>query len=38
MRQTIGIDVSKDTLDAYRLSDGEHIQVRNDKLGHRTLI
>ena len=38
MRKTIGIDVSKDTLDAYRLSDGEHIQVRNDKLGHRVLI
>ena len=38
MRQTIGIDVSKDTLDAYRLSDGEHIQVRNDKAGYRTLI
>ena len=38
MRQTIGIDVSMDTLDAYRLSDGEHIQVGNDKLGHRTLI
>lgn len=38
MRQTTGIDVSKDTLDAYRLPDGEHIQVRNDKLGHRTLI
>jgi transposase len=38
MRQTTGIDVSKDTLDAYRLSDGEHSQVRNDKLGLRTLI
>jgi transposase len=38
MRQTIGIDVSKDTLDAYRLSDGEHSQVRNDKLGLRALI
>ena len=38
MKKTIGIDVSKDILDAYRLSDGEHIQVTNDKLGHKTLI
>ena len=38
MRHTIGIDVSKDTLDAYRLSDGQHIQVSNDKTGHGTLI
>ena len=38
MRHTIGIDVSKDTLDAYRLSDGQHIQVRNDKEGLRALI
>ena len=34
---TIGINVSKDTLDAYRLSDGEHVQVRNDKTGLRAL-
>ena len=34
MRHTIGIDVSKNTLDAYRLLDGQHIQVSNDKTGH----
>ena len=31
-------DVSKDTLDAYRLSDGQHIQVSNDKSGRGALI
>ena len=30
MRSTIGIDISKDTLDAHRLDSGETIQVRND--------
>jgi transposase len=38
MQSVIGIDISKDTLDAYRLSDGRHLQVDNDKLGHNALI
>jgi len=38
MQLTIGIDVSKDRLDAYRLSDRRHIQVTNDKAGHKALI
>jgi transposase len=38
MQPVIGIDISKDTLDAYRLLDDMHIQVSNDKLGHRALI
>jgi len=33
MQLTIGIDISKDRLDAYRLSDRQHIQVTNDKAG-----
>jgi len=37
MRITIGIDISKDTLDAYQLPDNQHIQVANDKTGHKTL-
>jgi integrase len=37
MQPVIGIDISKDTLDAYRLSDDRHIQVSNDKPGHRAL-
>lgn len=38
MQPTIGIDVSKDRLDAFRLSDGQRIQVTNDRAGHRTLL
>lgn len=38
MQLTIGIDVSKDRLDAYRLSDRQRIQVTNDKAGHKALI
>ena len=38
MRSTIGIDISKNTLDAHRLDSGETIQVRNDKGGHKTLV
>lgn len=38
MQQTIGIDVSKNRLNAYRLSDRQHIQVANDKAGHTALI
>jgi transposase len=38
MQPTIGIDVSKDRLDAYRLSDGQRLQVTNDRTGHRKLL
>jgi hypothetical protein len=38
MQPVIGIDISKDTLDAYRLLDDMNIQVSNDKLGHRALM
>ena len=38
MQNTIGIDISKDTLDAYRLADNQHIQVANDKAGHKTIV
>lgn len=38
MQTTIGIDISKNTLDAYRLLDGQHIQVTNDKAGHKALV
>ena len=38
MQPTIGIDISKDRLDAYRLSDGQRIQVTNDEPGHKALI
>lgn len=35
---TIGIDVSKDRLDAYRLIDDQHYQFSNDKKGFKALI
>lgn len=38
MSQTVGIDISKDTLDAYRQSDGLRLQVRNDSDGHRAVL
>lgn len=38
MRITVGIDVSKDTLDAYRLPDNQRCQVANDKAGHKALL
>jgi transposase len=38
MQLTVGIDISKDTLDAYRLSDGQHTRVSNDAAGHKALI
>ena len=34
---TIGIDISKATLDAHRLSDGATVQFSNDKAGFRML-
>ena len=38
MNNTIGIDVSKDTLDVHRLADGQHKQFLNGKAGHAHLI
>jgi transposase len=35
---TIGVDVSKDTLDAYRLSDGAKRRFGNDKAGHAAFV
>lgn len=35
---TIGIDISKDALDAYRLDDGESRRFTNDNSGHQALI
>ena len=37
MDDTIGIDVSKDSLDAYRLSDGARVRVPNTPAGLRRL-
>ena len=31
MQITIGIDISKETVDAYRLPDNQHIQVANGR-------
>jgi transposase len=33
MQDTIGVDISKDTLDIHRLSDGRHARFGNDKAG-----
>jgi hypothetical protein len=38
MQITIGIDISKETLAAYRLPDNQRIQVANDRAGERTLV
>lgn len=35
---TIGVDISKDTLDAHRLPDGGSHRVPNSPAGHRALI
>jgi transposase len=35
---TIGVDVSKDWLDAHRLSDGDSCRFANDKAGRKALI
>ncbi len=35
---TIGVDVSKDHLDAHRLADGANWRFANDKRGHKALI
>ena len=38
MENTIGIDISKDKLDAFWLSKGEHKQFFNDKAGVKALV
>jgi transposase len=38
MRDTVGIDVSKATLDAYRFSAGCHARFSNDRTGLKALI
>jgi transposase len=38
MQDTIGIDISKDTLDCFQLSGSKHFQYRNDNQGHKALI
>jgi transposase len=35
---TIGVDVSKDHLDAYRLNDGESRRFNNDRTGHKAFV
>jgi transposase len=37
-KSTIGVDVSKDHLDAHRWPDGEVLRVTNDARGHKALI
>jgi transposase len=38
MNDTIGIDISKDTLDAYWLSKREHRQFSNNRDGLKLLL
>jgi transposase len=38
MQDTIGIDISKDTLDCFELSCSKHYQYSNDDLGQKDLI
>lgn len=38
MENTIGIDISKGTLDVHRLADGQHRQFLNGKAGHTQLL
>jgi transposase len=35
---TIGVDVSKDHLDAHRLADGASRRFANDKAGHKAFL
>lgn len=35
---TIGIDISKDHLDAHRLPGGEHERFDNTSSGHKALV
>ena len=37
-RFMIGVDVSKDHLDAHRLADGASRRFANDKRGHKALV
>lgn len=37
MQDTIGIDISKDTVAVHRLSDGKHMQFGNNKAGLKAL-
>jgi transposase len=38
MQITIGIDISKETLAAYRLPDNQCIEVANDRVGQKALV
>jgi transposase len=38
MNDTIGVDISKDHLDAHRMSDGSCRRFGNDKTGHRAFL
>ena len=38
MQDTIGIDVSKDTLDLHRRADGANVQLGNDTPGFKRLL
>lgn len=35
---TVGVDISKDSLDVHRLPEGKSRRYRNDRTGHRALI
>lgn len=37
-KDTIGVDISKDHLDAHRMSDGKSRRFTNDRVGHKALI
>jgi transposase len=37
-KDTIGVDISKDHLDAHRLADGASRRFANDKSGHKALL
>ena len=37
-QHTIGIDISKDSLDAHHLASGQDCRFGNDKAGHKALV
>ncbi len=37
-KDTIGVDISKDHLDAHRMSDGANRRFTNDTVGHRAFM